>query len=74
MRRTQITLYINSDFLSEYIKPKGISHYLSIDINCENSNEAKVFHLPYCKEFSIKNFDREYGFEIESILEEILRA
>ena len=68
------TFYINSDFLSEHIKPKGISHHLSIDINCKNSDEAKVFHLPYCKEFSIKNFDREYGFEIESILEKIFRA
>jgi hypothetical protein len=40
----------------------------------KNTDEDKTFMVPFCRDLSFRSFDHEYGFEIESILEEILRA
>ena len=68
------TIFINCDFLSEYIKPRAKTHRISIDTTGKNTDEDKTFMVPFCRDLSFKSFDHEYGFEIESILEEILRA
>ena len=67
-------IFVNCDFLSGYIKPRAKIHRINIDITGENSDEDKSFVLPFCKDLSRRSFDHEYGLEIESILEEILRA
>ena len=67
-------IFVNCDFLSEYIKPRAKTHKIGIDMTGENTDEYKTFMVPFCRDLSFRSFDHEYGFEIESILEEILRA
>ena len=67
-------IFVNCDFLSEYIKPRAKTHKISIDMTGKNTDEDKTFMVPFCRDLSLRSFDHEYGFEIESILEEILRA
>ena len=67
-------IFVNCDFLSEYIKPRAKTHKIGIDMTGENTDEYTTFMVPFCRDLSFRSFDHEYGFEIESILEEILRA
>lgn len=67
-------IFVNCDFLSEYIKPRAKTHKIGIDMTGKNTDEDKTFMVPFCRDLSFRSFDHEYGFEIESILEEILRA
>lgn len=67
-------IFVNCDFLSEYIKPRAKTHKISIDMTGKNTDEDKTFMVPFCRDLSFRSFDHEYGFEIESILEEIFRA
>ena len=67
-------IFVNCDFLSEYIKPRAKTHKIGIDMTGKNTDEYKTFMVPFCRDLSFRSFDHEYGFEIESILEEILRA
>ena len=67
-------IFVNCDFLSEYIKPRAKTHKIGIDMTGKNTDEDNTFMVPFCRDLSFRSFDHEYGFEIESILEEILRA
>ena len=67
-------IFVNCDFLSEYIKPRAKIHKIGIDMTGKNTDEYKTIMVPFCRDLSFRSFDHEYGFEIESILEEILRA